>query len=116
MRNDIIIGKLIKFTDTILKYCEHLDYNAFAGNSMLVEACVFNISQIGELVKHLDDDFKVSHPSIPWHQLYGLRNRIVHDYEGVNLELVWEIISEDLPELKTRLVKIQRLNTNQASK
>ena len=69
---------------------------------------MFNLSQIGELVRHLDTDFKTSHTSIPWHQLYGLRNRIVHDYEGVNLALVWEIISDDLPEFKKKLLDIQQ--------
>ena len=43
---------------------------------------------------------------IPWKQVYGLRNRIVHDYEGVNLKLVWEIICDDIPELREKLVKI----------
>lgn len=44
---------------------------------------------------------------IPWREVYGLRNRIVHDYEGVNLKLVWEIISDDLPELKQMLLEIK---------
>ena len=43
---------------------------------------------------------------IPWREMYGLRNRIVHDYEGVNLQLVWEIISEDIPELRDELEKL----------
>ena len=46
-------------------------------------------------------------PEIPWREMYGLRNRIVHDYEGVNLMLVWEIITEDLPELEQVLQSIQ---------
>ena len=44
--------------------------------------------------------------------VYGLRNRIVHDYEGVNLKLVWEIISDDLPELKQMLLEIKEVNCN----
>ena len=73
---------------------------------MLVEACVFNLSQIGELVKNVDDEYKKEQLGIPWHQLYGLRNRIVHDYEGVNLKLVWEIIEADLTDLKLELEKL----------
>jgi len=48
-----------------------------------------------------------SYNTIPWREVYGLRNRIVHDYEGVNLKLVWEIISDDLPELKQMLLEIK---------
>ena len=51
---------------------------------MLAEACVFNLSQIGELVRYLDRDFIEQHSDVPWAQMRGLRNRIIHDYEGVN--------------------------------
>ena len=74
---------------------------------MLVEACVFNLSQIGELVRHLDRDFIEQHSNIPWAQMRGLRNRIIHDYEGVNLMLVWEIIKYDIPTLIVKLKEIQ---------
>mgnify|MGYP000670069602 CR=1 FL=1 len=60
----------------------------------------------GELTKKLDDSFIAQYADIPWSQLRGLRNRIVHDYEGVNLVLVWDIIHEDLPEL---IVKLKNL-------
>ena len=73
---------------------------------MLVEACVFNLSQMGELVKNVDDEYKKEQLGIPWYQLYGLRNRIVHDYEGVNLKLVWQIIRDDLPSLQLKLEMI----------
>lgn len=54
----------------------------------------------------LDEEFEENNPQIPWRQLYGLRNRIVHDYEGVNLKLVWEIIECDLPGLKKKLLEL----------
>lgn len=67
-----------------------------------MEACVFNLSQLGELCRAVDESFAAIHPEIPWKEMYGLRNRIVHDYEGVNLRLIWEIISEDIPELRDK--------------
>ena len=51
----------------------------------------------------MNDEFAAMHSEIPWKEMYGLRNRIVHDYEGVNLRLVWEIISEDIPVLREKL-------------
>lgn len=69
----------------------------------LVEACVFNLSQLGELCRIVDGSFAQEHSEIPWREMYGLRNCIVHDYEGVNLRLVWEIISSDIPELRAAL-------------
>ena len=92
----------------VLGYCDVYDYDGFVADSKLVEACVFNLSQLGELCRAADEDYKTAHPELPWHEMYGLRNRIVHDYEGVNLRLVWEIISEDLPEVQRILDRIIR--------
>ena len=106
MRNNIIIGKMIGYIDKILSYTAGLDYASFEAAPLTVDACVFNMSQLGELTGKLDKDFTENYPGIPWREMRGLRNRIVHDYEGVNLILVWEIISEDLPQLKEQLKRI----------
>lgn len=107
MKNEIVIGKMVAYCDKLIAYCDGYDYNTFSADIKLVEACVFNLSQLGELCRVPDRDFVEAHAEIPWKAMYGLRDRIVHDYEGVNLKLVWEIISADIPELKTMLVKIR---------
>ena len=103
MRNEIIVQKLLAYAEKLLRYCDGLDYAAFSADSKLVEACVFNLSQMGELCRAVDDSFAAAHPEIPWSEMYGLRNRIVHDYEGVNLLLVWQILSSDIPALRDAL-------------
>jgi len=103
MRNEIIVSKLLAYAEKIMTYCGGCDYNSFVADTMLVEACVFNLSQMGELCKSIDEEYAQRFPQIPWKEMYGLRNRIVHDYEGVNMILVWEIISEDLPALADAL-------------
>lgn len=107
MRNDLVIEKMITLIEKVQTYCLNLNYDSFSQDNMLIEACVFNISQLGEISNKIDDKFEQAHPEIPWRQLYGLRNRIVHDYEGVNLKLVWEIIESDLPYLKKQLLKLR---------
>ena len=106
MRNSVIVEKLIAYTDKILAYCEGANYESFAADSKLVEACVFNLSQMRELANPIGDDFPQAHAEIPWRLLYGLRNRIVHDYEGVNMQLIWEIIRDDLIPLRDALTRI----------
>ena len=106
MRNKIIIGKMINYASKVLSYSEGMDYQSFSQNIITVEACIFNLSQLGELTTKLEKDYIANYPNIPWNEMRGLRNKIVHDYEGVNLRLVWEIISQDLPELKKQLEKI----------
>ena len=99
MKDKDRIGRMILHTHKIITYCENKTYESFSSDDMLVEACVFNLSQIGEICHGISDEFISEHPNIPWNQMYGLRNRIIHDYDGVNLKLIWEIISGDLPEL-----------------
>lgn len=106
MKNKIIVEKIIKYCSKILEYTKNTNYDTFINNTILVEACVFNLSQIGELANKIDTEFEEEHASIPWRVLYGLRNKIVHDYEGVNLILIWDIIKEDLPDLVTKLEKL----------
>ncbi|MBR0366579.1 MAG: DUF86 domain-containing protein [Clostridia bacterium] len=106
MKNKIIVGKIISYIDKIFAYTDNMNYDDFADNILVVDACVFNLSQIGELSNKLDSNFENEYDNIPWRILYGLRNRIVHDYEGVNLALVWDIIADDLPDLRKDLQTI----------
>ena len=60
--------------------------------------------QIGELARNgLDESFVEAHPGIPWKQMYGLRNRIAHDYEGVQMKIIWETITNDFAPLRDAL-------------
>ena len=106
MKDQNIIIKIVKYIDSILKYTNNVNYAEFKNNSMMVEACIFNLSQIGELVNKLDKEYATGHPEIPWFKMRGLRNRIVHDYEGVNLNLIWEIIDIDIKVLRGQLLKL----------
>ena len=108
MKNKLIVEKILKYISKLLQYTNNIDYEYFVSNSILVEACVFNLSQIGELANKIDKEFEESNPSIPWRVMYGLRNKIVHDYEGVNLVLIWDIVKEDLPELNIQLVELNQ--------
>ena len=107
MKHKIMIGKIAVCIDKVLRYCEGASYDDFSVNPQLIEACVFNLSQIGELANKVDDEFKASHVDVPWKKLYGLRNRIIHDYEGVNFLLIWSIIKDDLPKLKEQIEAIE---------
>ncbi len=106
MRNKLIVQKLLHYAEKIIGYCQGLSYADFSGDSKLVEACVFNLSQMGELCRVVDPDYAAAHPQIPWRVMIGLRNRIVHDYDGVNLLLVWQIITDDLPVLRNDLIAV----------
>ena len=62
-------------------------------------AVLYEITIIGEVVKRLSPDFRQSHPDIQWRQIAGMRDRLVHDYDEVNLNLVWQVIENFISEL-----------------
>lgn len=103
----ILIENILKCISKISEYTKQVSYEEFSKNTMLVEACVFNLSQIGEYANKVSTEFQKEHSDIPWRMMYGLRNRIVHDYEGVKLVLIWDIISNDLAGLQEQLKQIR---------
>lgn len=107
-RDKEILLKILNHAEHAIMYAsKHKDRDSFESDEMCVEATVFNLMQIGELAKSsLSDELKMSLKSIPWNEIYGLRNRIVHGYEGVNLSIVWDSIRDDLPELIREIKKI----------
>lgn len=106
MKDEKYIAKMLELINKIQNYCFGKQYNDFINNDMLIEACVFNLSQLGETAHKISDDIIKLHPEIAWNEIYGLRNRLIHDYEGTNPKLVWEIITEDLSPLKSQLENI----------
>lgn len=96
-----VLEKIYLHIASVIKYCSNCQsLEDFQNEPMRIEACVFNLMQIGELAKtSLSDEFKLQLKNIPWKQLYGMRNRIVHGYSGVNMQIVWDTIQNDLPGL-----------------
>lgn len=100
------IIKMIEYINKVKRYTKGLTFEEFSNNDMVVDATVLVISQIGELFKNLDKDFQNQYINIKWHILKGLRNRIVHDYEGINLKNIWYVINHDIIDLKESIKKI----------
>lgn len=100
------IKKMIEYIDKSLGYIKGYDYEKFIKDSKTVDATVFNISQIGELVKNISNETKMKYTNIEWNMIKGLRNRIIHDYEGINLKSIWFILNNDVLELKEELKNI----------
>ena len=103
-----VLTKIHKHITAIISYCGCCTvFEDFHKDAMRVEAYVFNLMQIGELAKtSLSDDIKRQLSSIPWKQIYGMRNRIVHGYDGIKLKIVWDTITDDLPKLQKELESI----------
>lgn len=106
MGDEKYLEKMLELVRKIERYVARHSYEDFVDDEMLVEACVFNLAQLGEMSHKISDEYVELHPELAWNELYGLRNRLVHDYQGVNLNLVWEIIMDDLPGLEAQLEEL----------
>jgi uncharacterized protein with HEPN domain len=106
-RDTKVINRVITHINNIRKYMKDIsNVNDFSNNSLICDAVVFNLMQIGELTKmKFSDSFKQKQKEIEWNKIYGFRNRLVHDYMGVNLDIVYKIVIEDIPKLLEELNK-----------
>ena len=87
----------------IQKYLNGVDFELFSANSMMRFACIKQMEIIGEASRHLTDELKHKYQDIPWQQIVGLRNIFVHEYFGIDIEILWNIATEDIPPLFNKL-------------
>lgn len=103
---DLLLLDMKESAEKILKYTQGITYDDFLKDDKTIDAVVRNFEIIGEASNRIDDDFKFDNPKIEWKKLRGFRNRIVHEYFGIDYEIVWSILQHDLDELIFQLVEI----------
>ena len=104
--NEQIINKVVVYCDEVISFINGLDYDAFIGDVKTIRATTLCLLQVGELIYHLDGSIKESNPHIDWNGIAGLRHRLVHDYDGINNLLIWDIASKEVGKLKDDLSKL----------
>jgi uncharacterized protein with HEPN domain len=102
----LLLEDMLDSAIKIKKYTELLDFQGFIKDDKTIDAVVRNLEIIGEAANRIDLDFKAMNPDIEWNRIKGLRNRIVHDYFGIDYEIVWSIVVNDLDDLIDRLKKL----------
>ena len=80
---------------------------AFLASTLVQDGVMRNLQTLGQSALKLSEALKSSHPEVDWKSIVGLRNVLVHDYLGVNVARIWEIVERDLPDLKTKVATIQ---------
>ena len=104
IKNNIYyIQKIRKDLEFIVEHMRDVIMEELNVNEVLLDSMLFRMIQISENAKRLTDEYKLSHSHIPWSALSGMRNRIVHDYGNVDLNIVYETLKNDMLELLTLL-------------
>ncbi len=90
----------------IAEYIEGLDFNSFKKDYKTVDAIIRNFEIIGEASKNLPDFIKNQNPKIPWQEMYYLRNKVSHEYFGIDYEIIWDVAKNYLP---VNVIEIEKL-------
>jgi uncharacterized protein with HEPN domain len=96
---NLLLQDILESAPKISKYTSGLSYDSFIKDDKTIDAVVRNFEIIGEAANRIDPDFRQSNPEIEWNRIRGFRNRIVHDYFGIDYEIVWSIVENDLNRL-----------------
>jgi uncharacterized protein with HEPN domain len=104
---DLLLDDICEAIDRIEQYTSGMSFDVFSKDRKSVDAVVRNLEIIGEASNRLPADFKDGHSQIKWHKVVGLRHRIVHEYFGIDLQIVWQILQKDLPSLRQAISQIR---------
>jgi uncharacterized protein with HEPN domain len=100
---------MLEAADRVLEYTAGVTEEQFVANQMLQDAVVRNIEVIGEASNNLLEvgpEFAAKYPSIPFAQVYGMRNRVAHGYFAVSTAMIWDSVQVDVPDLRRQIVKV----------
>lgn len=92
----LLIEDMHEAASKVKRYTNGMDFDAFLSDDRTIDAVVRNFEIIGEAANRIDEDFKLKNPELAWNHLRGFRNRIIHEYFGIDYEIVWSIIETDL--------------------
>lgn len=98
-RDDAYVLDILLAARKIVRFSEGFDAEKFAADEVLQHAVMRLVQIIGEAARKITPAYKEDHPQIPWTQIIGMRNRLVHEYFRVETEIVWEVVERDIPAL-----------------
>jgi uncharacterized protein with HEPN domain len=103
----VFIKHILESIEAIEEFSKDLSLEELYKNRLKKSAIIREIEIIGEAAKNISNDFTKKYPEIPWKNIIGTRDIMAHKYFGVNIEVVWKIVTQDIPQLKKQVLKIK---------
>ncbi len=102
----LLIDDMLDAIGRVEQYTKDFSYETFSSDQKTIDAVVRNLEIIGEAANRLPEEFKEKHSEIEWYKIVGLRHRIVHEYFGIDIQIIWQILKNDLTVLRKDLSMI----------
>jgi len=102
----VFIKHILESIERIEEYVKEISEKQFFEETQVQDAIIRRIEIIGEATKNLPNGFRKKHSEVPWSEITGARDKLIHGYFGVDLDLTWDIVKKDLPDLKEKVEKI----------
>ena len=93
------INDLVEACEDILSFTRGMSYSDFAGDKKTVNAVIRSLEVIGEATKKLPISFRDSYPDVPWKRMAGMRDKLIHEYFGVDKRMVWQVVERHIPDI-----------------
>jgi len=100
------IQDILSSLEEVEEFTEGLNFEDFLKDRKTINAVIRCLEIIGEAAKKIPEDLRKGHPEMPWKRMTGMRDKLIHEYHGVDLEIVWTVIKEELPPLKPLIEKV----------
>jgi uncharacterized protein with HEPN domain len=98
-RDPAYLLDILSATRRVLEYTTGLSWEEFAKNCLVQDATLRQLEIIGEAARKVSLEFRSAHPELPWQEMIGMRNRLIHEYSRVDLTAIWSTVTDDLPVL-----------------
>ena len=102
----IYIHHMIEYGERVLSYTEGMNQDDFVQNGLTYDAVLRNLEIMGQSARNVPEQVRQAHPEIAWSGIIGTRNRLAHDYLGIDDDIIWDIVHNNLPELLPKLQTI----------
>ena len=97
------IADMIEFCEKVVAYTDNMTIDQFAQDQLTYDATMWNIRQIGQAASNMPAEVQKANPNIQWRQIIGMRNRLTHAYTTIDVDVVWDAVQTDIPQLLTEL-------------